>query len=74
VKVRRDEGGGRILPGDNRPRGDRAAADQVSLFGSLNFSWIPLYCTHILQMTVCLLSYVLQKIQIAPTFRKVNTA
>jgi len=40
----RDEGGGRILLGDNRRRGRHAATYQVPVcWSSLDFIWTPLY-------------------------------
>jgi hypothetical protein len=43
MKAQSDEGGGRILLGDNKAVGNHTAADQVQVCWSLDFNWTPLY-------------------------------
>jgi hypothetical protein len=43
MKVLWEDGGGRILLGDNRRRGGHATAYQVPVYRSLHFNWTALY-------------------------------
>jgi hypothetical protein len=41
MKAPYDEGGGRILLGDDKLRGGYAVSDRISSFWSLDFNWAP---------------------------------